>query len=200
MQYLYEGYRRLPIIGQLYEKCSRKNMLDGLLETLAFTIFATMPLWVVPVFGHWFIQSNKSMFSQSVALAGDGELFIYSSASLGPLFYIITKKYGEWNKDQRYPPTISFPSGASFLLFSLLVCILSGLAFGILKIPELRTSASPINVPGIIESSAVLFGLALLCLFCASAYRNSIEEFMTTARMSDEDDFSKAWKAARDAN
>ena len=195
----YRVFTRIPIIGQLREKCSRQNLCDALYETASFMFFATMPLWVLPIFSYWIFSSNRTVVDQAISLAGDGELFVYSAASLGPLFYIITKRYGEWNATALHKLTISFPSGISFILFSFIVCLLSGFFFGVVRIPELKSTKLPIDELRIIWTSVAMFTIALVCLFCASAYRNSIEEFVRTAKMNDDDEFSSKWREARDA-
>ena len=184
----------IPIVGQLYGKCSTRNLIDSFWETLSFTVFATIPLWLIPVLGFLLFQSNRSMIEHAVDLADDGELFVYTAASLGPLFYIITKKYAEWEAE-KHRLTISFPSGNAFLIFSLIVCIISGFGFAILRIPELKSDNLPVNHAGVIRFSLFLFASALTCLSCASAYRNSIEEFVAGAQINvDQDDFLAKWR------
>jgi len=158
-----------------------------------------MPLWVIPLLSYSIFATNKPIITQAITLTGDGESFVYSAASLGPLFYIIVKKYGQWNSGESFPLVISFPSGPSFLLFSLFVCISSGFFFGVIRIPELQSSSLPIDHLSAIRIGAVMFIAALICLFCASAYRNAIEEFVRNINLNEDDVFSVKWKAARNA-
>ena len=195
----YSIFRSIPIVGMLPEKCSKANLLDAFWETASFSFFATMPLWVLPLFSYWLFTSNKSIIDHTVNLASDGELFIYSAASLGPLFYIVMKTHGEWKSGTLHPLTIQFPAGASFLLFSLIVCIASGFFFGVVRIPELKSDSLPLDHAGTIRLSLIMFICALICLFCSSAYRNSIDEFMHTAKMNNDEEFSESWEAARNA-
>jgi hypothetical protein len=158
-----------------------------------------MPLWVLPLFSYWIFATNKPIIAQTIALASEGELFVYSAASLGPLVYMTVRRYGEWNANDRFPLTISFPSGNSFLVFSLLVCIVSGLAFGVVRIPELRSSDLPLNQSGTITLGIAMFVSSLICLFCASSYRNSIDDFVRSTTVNDDEEFSSKWRVARDA-
>ncbi len=196
----YSIFSKIPIVGPLPGKCSIRNLLDAFWETASFSIFATMPLWFLPLISHWIFTSNKTIVDQTINLASDGELFVYSAAALGPLVYIITKKYGEWKLQSIHLLTIQFPSGSSFLVFSFAVCIVSGFCYGVVRIPELKSANLPLDHAGTIRLSFIMFVGALICLFCASAYRNSIEEFVRSVKMNNDDEFSKSWEAARNAD
>jgi hypothetical protein len=57
-----------------------------------------MPLWIMPLLGPILFQTDLSFFGHVEKSIDEGELFIYSAALLGPLIFIITRRYGELSK------------------------------------------------------------------------------------------------------
>jgi hypothetical protein len=80
---------RIPLIGRLGE-VPREGIQQALYETLTTILFATMPFWILPVLGFFMFRPKPSL---SDAFK-NGEGLVYAAALLGPLFYVLTKRYG----------------------------------------------------------------------------------------------------------
>lgn len=129
-----------------------------------------------------------------------GELFVYCAALIGPLIYIITRRYGEASRGQdRFSVVIAFPHGLAFVLFSALICVFAGIIFSLMKNPVLASHEQVIrfNLSGIFWSSLGLYIFSLYCFFSASAYRNAMAGFMSDVH-TEEDTFALAWETRSD--
>src|SRR5437879_5520328 len=83
-----------------FAKCSFSDFREAWAELCITTIFTTMPLWIMPLVGPIIFKTDTSFFGHVEKSIDEGELFIYSAALLGPLIFIITRKYGEISKSK----------------------------------------------------------------------------------------------------
>jgi ABC-type antimicrobial peptide transport system permease subunit len=185
----------IPFIGRLPD-CSGKDLVQAAIEVGIATLFSTMPLWFLRVVGPMFLKSTPASDAMQT-----GELFLFSTTLVGPLVYIITKNYGEIDHTGQHSLLsyrISFPYGFLFVLFSVLMCLTSSVAFTILRNPLFDKSQldSIINYDSVINVSWWIFWLSILIFFCATAYRNSIEHIGETMRGS-ERDFAREWESRK---
>ena len=185
-----------------FHKCSYKDFREAGAEALITTFFSTMPLWIMPVLGPIIFSTEASFVDHLLGTIRGGELFVYCAALVGPLIYIITRRYGEISQNRnQFSFTIQFPHGVAFVLFSALICIFAGFAFSLMKnpvfVPTTETSLK-FNPHGIFWASTFIYGLSLYCIFAASAYRNAMTGFVRDNR-TDEEVFSKQWEERSDA-
>lgn len=193
--------RLIPLLGSLPD-CSRENLRDAFYEVSAATIFATMPLWFLPIIGKY-LFTNPISIDEGIKT---GELFIYSAALSGPLVYVIMKRYGDFTTDinkwsrKNLPLTIQFPYGGWFVGISLIMCILSGFAFSFLKNPIFTRpeDITRINFAGIIELSWISFFVSTLVLFCVTAYKNMLENIARESQPRQEDEFYNRWMGEKE--
>ena len=190
----------IPFSGE-FGKCSQADFRQAGAELSITTLFSTMPLWIMPLFGPIIFQTDISFFDHLKSTIQGGELFVYCAALLGPLIYIITRRYGELSRDNhRFSFVIAFPHGLAFIIFSVVICIFAGFAFSLMKNPALisQTPISKFNHSGIFWLSIIVYLLSLYCFFSASAYRNALSGFVK-ATHSEGGDFARKWKARSDA-
>ena len=103
-----------PPFGKL-RQVSKQGKLQALFETLTTTLFATMPFWILPTLGS-FMFVPKPAFDEALQR---GEGLVYASVLLGPLVYVLTRRYGRFRikfKPVESPLSISFPYGGIDLL------------------------------------------------------------------------------------
>jgi uncharacterized membrane protein len=184
-----------------FHKCSARDFGDATAEMLITTFFSTMPLWIMPLIGPLIFDTRLSFYDHLLSTIRGGELFVYCAALVGPLIFIITKRYGETSRENnRFSFTIAFPHGVLFVLTSALICIFAGFAFGLMKNPLFGTAESSIkfNLTGIFWTSIVVYFISLYCVFAASAYRNALAGFVRD-NPTDEDTFSRAFESRADA-
>ena len=125
--------RWLPVVGRLVD-CSYENLRLAFYEVFATILFATTPIWLLPTVTPLFLNVPLSL-QQTIST---GELFIYSAALAGPLAYIITKRYGSLEfptEGRSISLTISFPYGGAFVIFCIVMCMISCVAFTVLRLP-----------------------------------------------------------------
>lgn len=167
-----------PIVGRLSE-VPHDSLVEAKDEIVSALIFSTMPFWFLPIVGGIIFLEPPQFLS---ALAG-GELFIYSATLVGPLAYVIHKRYGRFKAPKEDPDepdtplTFPFPYGKTFSYLVIIICILSGFIFSIQRvrsIPALR-NIHIINEDGLLWLSIFVFFVAHLVLFCVTAYRNMLE-------------------------
>lgn len=176
-------WRKIPFVGELGE-CSRKDVGHAFIEVVVTALFSTLPLWLLPLFGHFMFKSNANMLANTYALAKDGELFLYAAACLGPLMFIIARRYGEIRRQNTWPSlSIQFPYGMWFLFSILGIGIFCGLAFGILRLPGVQGIKNLVDPSNTIKVSFFCYLFSLFLLFVASAYRNRFEEFSGDPRV-----------------
>jgi hypothetical protein len=191
-------FRVLPFVGRLPD-CSWEDLKEGLIEVALATLFATMPLWFLPLLSGVFFYKPVTGYEAIKT----GELFLFSTALVGPLGYIISKNYGE-----KSPPgysshgllkySIKFPYGIGFVFACVGICLVSSFAFLVLRNPFFQSSeiSKLINYEGVIGLSWLTFVLATLIFFCAVAYRNGFESIART--MSEQErSFSTEWEARK---
>ena len=189
----------IPFAPEFY-KCSRRDLGEALLEMLIMTFFSTMPLWIMPLLGPIIFRTEVSFTENVLSTIRGGELFVYCAALVGPLIYIITKRYGEVeNNNGRFSLAIAFPHGVAFALFSALICVFAGFAFSLMKNPIFSTKDAGIqlNLTGIFWASIGIYVFSLYCFFSASAYRNAMTGFVQDTHV-EEDSFSAEWETRSD--
>ena len=135
-----------------------------------------MPFWILPTLG-WFMFEPRPAFDEALQR---GEGLVFASVLLGPLVYVLTKRYGRFNlrfkdlKLQTSPLTISFPYGGAFVVITALTCAISGFAFAVLR--SERPLSPSLNYEGIQFFSWVLMIGATLVFFLVTAYRNMLDD------------------------
>lgn len=181
--------RWIPIIGE--PNCPYEAIKSALYEVIISTIFATVPVWFLPVFGLFFLK-NPTTVSEAVRT---GELFIYSTALAGPLLYTITKRYGDYSIKRGLLLTISFPHGILFVCSTAFMCLLSGFAFTLLKNPQISTGdgGSQLNHSGIVLLSWLILFISTLIFFCVTTYKNMLDGAVRDGFPKQTDEFVDAW-------
>jgi hypothetical protein len=202
--FLWSILSRLPLLGRLRE-VPDDALREARDEVLTTTLFAAMPFWFPLV-------AYLVMTQPPAALEGlrKGELLIYSASLVGPLTYIITKRYGRFvapNDDPDQPDTplsFPFPYGRASVALAMIICVISGVVITLQKLDYLPKTKDLhlIYEPGLAITSLVVFVLATTLIFCVAAYRNLIEglaqkhsDKINRAQTEDENKLSRQWQA-----
>lgn len=165
---------RIPLFGRLSE-VPREGLQQAFYETFSTILFATMPFWILPVLGY-FLFNPKPSLGEAFK---NGEGLVYAAALLGPLFYVLTKRYGRWSlrradrQRQTAALSMSFPYGTSFVTITALTCVISGFVFALLR----RGLSTPdMDRNGIETLSWFLVIAATVIFFLITAYRNMLDD------------------------
>ncbi|WP_156954701.1 hypothetical protein [Pseudooceanicola nanhaiensis] len=173
-------FSKIPIYGPLAAS-SGASIREGMAELATTTIFSIFPLWFYPIAAK--VIYDDPLLSNMLSFVSSGELFLYSAAIVGPLIFLITKKYGEFEgpegNNDGFPRrlTIQFPSGYSFLVSSILICIFSAFLYGTIR-TDADVSGTSLDDPStknLFWTSAIIYIFSLSCLFCATVYRINLE-------------------------
>lgn len=196
----------LPLVKQLRE-VPAEALKEAASEVLTTTIFAAMPFWF-PIVA-WFFLNDPPDFFDSVR---NGELLIYAATLVGPVAFIITKRYGKFvaespdGDDTDWPLTYPFPMGRQSAIIAMIICTISGIVITLQKLQESDSlkSIQLINKNGLALASVAIFILATMLLYCVSAYRNFMDlsalahaTRISRAQSEAEDDLADQWHARR---
>ena len=191
--------RSLPLVGRLGEVPSDERR-QALYETLTTSLFATMPFWVLPALGY-FLYSPKPTLDEAMQ---KGEGLIYAAALLGPLVYVLTRRYGRFNllnnsRQVASPLSMSFPYGGLFVTITALSCAVAGFAFA-----SMQHSGSGIDQQGVRLLSWVMMIGATFIFFLVTAYSNMLDglekkksELVVEEQPRQESQFVTDWMAAK---
>jgi drug/metabolite transporter (DMT)-like permease len=169
--------RKIPLVGRLREVPGPAR-LQAFYETLTTTVFATMPFWVLPALGY-FMFKPKPDWDEALQR---GEGLVYASALLGPLVYVITKRYGRFNllkggdTTASNPLSMSFPYGGAFVTITALTCAIAGFAFAIQSSGK---GSAPTDQNGMIALSWILIIMSTSIFFLVTAYSNMLDDLVT---------------------
>lgn len=199
--------RGWPVVGRLSE-VPPEAIREARDEFLSALGWSTLPFWLAPLIGAvLFLQPIDALRAIK-----NGELFIYSATILGPLSYLIHKRYGRYKAkpndagEDGEPLSFPFPYGRSLSFVISITCILSGVIFSIQQIEHLPVlkDVKFINHAGIIWLSFAVFLLANVVLFCVFAYRNMLDRLsqnrsdeISGALKRDEDEMIAEWERRR---
>lgn len=196
-------FKFLPLVGGIFE-AKPQSRRAALLELSISTLFSTSPLWFFPLLAAVFIRSSPSFVENVHSSISQGDLFIYSTALVGPLIFAITKNYAVWNDEHSSPNasrfgklTFEFPSGMWFFLISLAICAVAAFCFGLLRLSSMGLILVEINTENMLITSGLLYGFTLICLYAVSVYKNELENFSGQGN-SDTHDFVKQWNSRDD--
>lgn len=200
-------FRGWPIVGRLSE-VPPEALREARDEFVSALGWSTLPFWLAPLIG-------AALFLQPIdALRAlrNGEFFIYSATILGPLSYLIHKRYGRYkarvreDDDDGEPLSFPFPYGRSLAYMISITCILSGVIFSIQQIEYLEAFKNVrfINRSGLIWLSVLVFVMANIVVFCVLAYRNMLDRLsqnrsieISGALKRDEDTMIEEWERHR---
>lgn len=194
---------RAPVFGGVFE-ANKKSQRGAFIELFISTLFSTLPIWFFPLLASGFITSSPGFTENVYSSVSQGDLFIYSSALVGPLIFAITKNYATWgeknssaNSSRIGKLTFEFPSGMWFFVSSLGICAIAAFSFGILRLSNMGLLSVQINSENMLWTSGALYFYSLICLYAVSVYKNELENYSVLNNV-DTQVFIKDWNQRRD--
>lgn len=172
--------RKLPFFGSL-ANTRKTSVILALQEIAISTIFATIPIWFFPAIYTSFFNNSPSFAKNVAASIEQGDLYIYSSAIVGPLIFAITYNYAAWDEENPSPNasrlgklTFAFPHGIFFFFSSIFVSMITAICFGLLRFESSGFISAPLNKDSLLEFSMYLYVFSLVCLVLVTIYRNDL--------------------------
>jgi hypothetical protein len=173
-------FRSIPLFGGL-ASARRSSITAAVREVFITTLFSTLPIWLFPtLFTIGFLDAS-SWTNNVYSAVSQGDLYVYSSALIGPLIFAITVNYADWDKENRSPSasrlgsiTFAFPYGVWFVLISLLVAMVSVICFTLMRFESAGFITARLNYDSLVSVSMWIYLVSLICLFLVSVYRNDL--------------------------
>jgi len=145
MKTLLDCLRNVPLFGALVD-CSGRDHWNSLGETVVTLVLSTTPLWLGALIIYVTApQSDVRYFSALQTTVSRGELFMYSTAFLAPIFWIALTDP---------PGARRFPSKVSHMIIIAVINMIAAVFFGL-------------NVAGKQMNPVRAFPLSVV-LFCTS--------------------------------
>lgn len=196
----------VPILKRLHEVPS-EALREARAEIVNTTIFAAMPFWF-PIVGYIILIQPPAIL-ESVR---NGELLIYAATLVGPLAYIVTKRYGRYvarsadPEEPDLPLSYPFPEGRPSVTTAMVICIISGIVITLQKLQTLplMKGIELVNTTGLAISSVAILIVSTLLLFCVAAFRNFMEllsqdhsDKISRSQQHEEDNLAAEWRARK---
>lgn len=150
-------------------------------------LFSTTPIWLGPFIYLFFRSGEKSLRDSYVEglllVTQNGELFLYATALLAPVFYIALSK--------RRRGEAPYPATFSHMLWFFILYVIAAVFFWIARFVE------PAKSTELLITSSVIYGLSIALLFVAFVLKNESRDPVSKSRMETEN-FLESYRDHRD--
>lgn len=164
--------------------------MESFKEVFVSMLLSTMPLWLGSLITfsvatqHY--KTFSGYFSAFVGSVSDGEMLIYATAAIAPMFYFALATT-ERPRD--------FPGRLSHIICGLLIFMVCTALFGV------QRSGVKLNPDFVLPASAVLYFFAIVMIYIATTYRNWRDAAETVIRRAEtlpQNEETSFVRAARD--
>jgi len=173
--------RKIPLFGGLVDT-SPSDHFSAIKENTSGLLVSLSPLLISGLILCLTDEKVGSYFSAVWSNASNGELFLYSTSILAPIFHIALDD----------PPRAKrFPSKFSHLLLTGVILLLIGIALGLQRAGVTLLSGLAMRI------SLWSFGFSVLLLYLATVYRNSRSPSSPEIFQEQEQDFAIRYRKHR---
>jgi hypothetical protein len=175
--------RGLPLVGGLAEARWRDHR-EAAKEVSVNILLSTAPIWLGCLF--LWVSQKFAMSPGEVVIRNveNGELFIYATSIVAPMYYFIFKE-SEGNQ--------KFPNAGSFMLISAIVLLIGGCGFALTRLGTVLGTSFRWDEVTLFVFSAILYLIAVIVVYLAHVYRNWRETGGAAAFATDTQDFVAAF-------
>lgn len=153
-------------------------------EFLFLLLFGLMPVWLGAVIN---FVSNRSVGEYLVTYLYSGEALLISSATIGPLIFLIFKDYDKRTDGFSKP----FPGSRPLGLIILVICLVSASIVGLKSGGRDPTSQS---TEALWYVSLTVSIVSVMVWFAVIILKNSLETAATQVMRQDTNDFVQDWQ------
>jgi hypothetical protein len=175
--------RGIPLFGGLVD-CTLQDHWESLRQTAVIVLLSTTPIWLGALIVYSFgVNLEFASFMDALQkTVGNGELFMYSTALLAPVFWMAL-----------VDPTgaHAFPSKVSHMVLIGVIDLVAGAFFGLI------TAHTKVNPQFISTTSRWMFFISLGLLYLGTVYHTSRLPDVPLEFQKQENDFSQAYKEHR---
>ena len=176
-------FRGLPIIGGLVDARWRDHR-EALSEVGINIGLSTAPIWLGCLFLYVAKKFQMPLWDVLIRNVENGELFIYSTGIVAPLFYFIFKE------DEG---TRRFPNARSFMFAAAIVLLIGGCGFAVTRLLTVLGVAIPWEETTFFFCSMLLYLASAFIVYLAHVYRNWRESGGAAAFSTDTQNFVAAF-------
>lgn len=178
--------REIPVFGGLVD-CDGRDHWESLGETAVLFTLSSMPIWLGALIVYATTDKVGCMGWRLALFStvANGELFMYSTAFLAPVFWIALKDR---------PNARVFPGKVSHIVLMVIISVIAAVFFG------LHTAGSRLNEKFALFLSVIMFFTSLLLLYLGILYHQSLTNDAATVMRENEETFSAEYRERRDAS
>ena len=163
-----------------FTACAREDYYQAAIEVAVICMSAFVPLWAgLGLFS--MAKRPGSAAKYAFSLMTSGEMLLIACAIIGPLIYVITRKYGKFAD----PLTLRFPYGTGFSLMIVVIWFIAGGVFVSKKASDLY-GAELFDDDAMWNLSAGITIAAVAILYIATVFRNCMDRIDPGPLMHDE--------------
>jgi hypothetical protein len=151
--------------------CSAEDFSQACIEVMIICISAFLPIWLgLFVLSITTLLGSMGAFLTSFMTSGDALLI--ACGIIGPLIYVLTKKYGRLED----PLTLRFPYSPGLSLLILVIWVIAGVVFVLKKMSDLQLLSPTVIDKGAIWNLSlfITFG-SVTVLYFATVFRNNMD-------------------------
>jgi hypothetical protein len=172
--------RDIPLLGPLID-CDGSDHWESLGQTLVILLLSTTPIWLATlvIFGTGTEMSYAALWAALYNTITDGQLFMYCTALLAPIFWIALVD----------PPGARvFPSKVSHMLLIGIIDIIASVFFG------LTLAGKHVNPVFNFRLSKYMFFTSVILLYLGTVYHTSRMPDVIGEFKKQENDFSNTYQ------
>jgi hypothetical protein len=172
--------REVPIFGGLID-CDGRDHWESLGQSTVLFVLSVMPIWLgtLIVYATGPATGSVGFKLAFVSTISRGELFMYSTAFLAPIFWIaLTDR----------PNMRVFPGKVSHIVLMVIISVIAAVFFGLL------TAGDKLNQDFTFALSVVMFFTSLILLYLGILYHESRIEDAPAIMKKDEGTFSAEFR------
>jgi hypothetical protein len=175
--------REIPVFGGLVD-CDGRDHWESLGQTTVLFVLSAMPIWLGTLIVYATGERTgcvglRAAFFSNISR---GELFMYSTAFLAPIFWIALADR---------PNMRVFPGKVSHIVLMVIISVIAAVFFGLL------TAGSRLNQSFTLKLSVVMFFTSLTLLYLGILYHEHRIKDAPAVMKKDEEDFSAGYREHR---
>jgi hypothetical protein len=175
-----------------FRNCTRDDFTEAAKELLVLIVFAGMPIWLGLMISA-VSKGDKTVSSFLHEFFASGDALLISAALVGPLIYVITRKYGDLPESL----TIRFPQGWLFVVIITIICIIAAALFGFDRVfkpdPGGGGRSSVFDEKSMRAFSFGVLFLSISIVYLVGVLRNYLERGAPAIMRNDTQEFLREW-------
>lgn len=177
--------REVPVFGGLVD-CGLRDHWESLSQTTVLIILSAMPFWLGALIIYSLTDKTGSagMYAAFYSTMQRGELFMYSTALLAPVFWIALADY---------PGARVFPGKVSHIVIMVIISVIAAVFFG------LQLAGDKTNEVFTFKLSVLVCVFSLVLLYLGVLYHENRLRPTSTILKKQEQEFSDKYSEHRNA-